>query len=74
MLGAWKNVKAKDKSDSTTLIPCQMTFFTTFFFFSFYVDYECYYEGSVYGYEYDKSSGTCTCKRGWFGKQCQGKT
>ena len=34
-------------------------------------DYECYEEGSVYGYEYDSTTGKCTCKAGWHGYKCQ---
>ena len=39
----------------------------------FLPDYECYEENSVYGYEYDPTTGNCTCKAGWFGNKCQGK-
>ena len=41
--------------------------------FLFLPDYECYEENSVYGYEYDPTTGNCTCKAGWFGNKCQGK-
>ena len=33
-------------------------------------DYECYYEGSLHGYENDPTSGTCACKPGWYNKIC----
>ena len=36
-------------------------------------DYECYKNGSVYGYEYDQTTGNCTCKSGWQGDKCEGK-
>ena len=39
----------------------------------FLPDYECFEENSVYGYEYDPTTGNCTCKAGWFGNKCQGK-
>ena len=41
-------------------------------YFSIFPDYECYDKGSVYGYEYDQTTGNCTCKAGWFGNKCQG--
>ena len=37
-------------------------------------DYECHQEGSVYGYEYDQTTGVCACNAGWHGDKCgQGK-
>ena len=36
-------------------------------------NYQCYENGSVYGYEHDKTTGNCTCKPGWIGNYCQGK-
>ena len=43
--------------------------------FSFFItDYECYEEGSVFGYQNDPTTGNCTCKDAWQGYKCRGMT
>ena len=41
--------------------------------FLFFADYECYKEGSVFGYQYDQNTGNCSCKARWYGDKCQGR-
>ena len=43
------------------------------FFLFFALDYECYEEGSVYGFEYNEDTKRCSCKPGWTGDKCEGK-
>ena len=38
--------------------------------YDIFTDYQCYFEGSLYGYEYDHTSGTCGCKPGWYSEIC----
>ena len=40
------------------------------YFLSNLTDYECYSEGSLYGYEHDQTSRTCACKPGWYSEIC----
>ena len=46
-----------------------ITFLTLSFFAA---EYECYKDGSIYGYEYDKNTGRCSCNPGWTGEKCEG--
>merc|ERR1712079_333639 len=45
-----------------------ITFLTLSFFAA---EYECYKDGSIYGYEYDKNTGRCSCNPGWTGEKCE---
>ena len=35
--------------------------------------YECYSLGSIYGFQHNPDTGTCTCKPGVSGEKCEGK-
>ena len=43
------------------------------FLITYFTEYQCNKEGSIYGFEYDLQTNICACKPGWVGQKCDGK-